>query len=152
MENKQGNRIYVAVKGVLLENGRAFIVRRADILQDDPIGWWEFAGGTLEFSESPEEALVREYHEETGLDVTPERLLYVTSVQNNPDYQIIIITYLCRRSGGEVTLSDEHLAYQWAGEDELRNCLAKDIVEALDQNDLWKIFNELTGKEHINGK
>lgn len=152
MENKEENRIYVAVKGILLENGRALIVRRADIMQDDPIGWWEFAGGTLEFGESPEEALVREYREETGLDITPERLLYVTSVQMNPDYQIIVITYLCRRSGGEVRLSDEHLAYQWAGAAELRKCLAKDIAEALDKHHLWEIFEPSTGEAETGGK
>ena len=50
------NKIVVAVKGILLKDGRALIMKRAD---DDDIGGgtWEFSGGKLEFGESPEEAL-----------------------------------------------------------------------------------------------
>lgn len=137
------NKIYIAVKGVLINEGKALILRRADIKLDDKIGWWEFAGGTLEFGESPEETLVREYREETGLDVKPGKLLYVSSIHNNPKCQIIVITYLCGCDDcGKVKISDEHLAYKWAGVSELNEYLADDIRENFYKNNLWGIFSE----------
>lgn len=140
MEEKTG-AIHVAVKGVLVEDGKALIVRRADHLRDDPVGRWEFPGGTLEFGERPEETLAREFHEETGLTVVQEKLLYVDSACMNPYYQIILIAFLCRRQEKEyVKLSDEHLAYQWADSAALRRFLAQDIQEALDRNGLWDLF------------
>lgn len=84
--------------------------------------------------------------------MTSNRLLYVSSVHMNPEYQIIVITYLCRRSGGEVTFSDEHSAYQWADVAALRKYLAGDIVQALDQNELWRIFASSTERTEIGGK
>ena len=85
--------------------------------------------------------MVREFREETGLTVVPEKLLYVDSANMNPRYQIIIIAFLCRRSGtGDVRLSEEHLAYRWADGAALRRFLARDIQEALDRNGLWHLF------------
>lgn len=140
MEEKNG-AIHVAVKGILIEDGKALIVRRSDVMRDDRIGRWECPGGTLEFGERPEETLVREFREETGLTVVPDQLLYVDSANMNPRYQIIIIAFLCRRQGkAEVRLSDEHLAYQWADGAALRRFLAQDIREALDRNGLWHLF------------
>lgn len=137
------NRIYVAVKGVLIKDGKALILRRADIKTDDEIGWWEFAGGTLEFGENPEQTLVREYREEAGLEVKPERLLYVSSVHTNPKYQIIVITYLCScEDCSNVKISSEHLAYKWVGASESKKYLASDIAENFYKNNLWNIFDE----------
>lgn len=134
-------RIYVAVKGVVLRDGRALIVRRSDAETPNGLGWWEFPGGTLEFGESPGQTLVREMKEETGLNITPDRLLYVWSAQNAPDCQIIIITYLCNCEGIEnLRLSKEHLGYMWADKADLHKFLAADIQNALDANNVWNVF------------
>ena len=131
--------IYVAVKGLLKENGRTLMVRRIDRKADDPIGWWEFPGGTMEFGETAEATLVREYREETGLTVKPRRLLFASTVFCNPAYQIVVITYECTRvDGGEVRLSSEHSDYQWADAAMLRKYLAEDIRESLDRSALWE--------------
>ena len=142
-EEYERKRIYTAVKGVLINDGKALIVRRVGIKTPEGKDWWEFPGGTLEFGETPEQTLVREFREETGLDVLPDRLLYVWSAVVRKSYQIIIISYLCRcEDAVRVVLSQEHSGYMWADRDMLREYLAEDIQNALDANGVWKIFTE----------
>jgi ADP-ribose pyrophosphatase YjhB (NUDIX family) len=50
--------------------GRLLLVRRG---HDPHRGSWSLPGGRIETGESPEQAVVREVREETGLDVLPER-------------------------------------------------------------------------------
>ena len=139
MSGPEPQRLYVAVKGIVMNGGKALIVRRTGIRTPDGRDWWEFPGGTLEFGETPEQTLVREMKEETGLDVLPEKLLYVGSAVMRGEYQIIIITYLCRCGDvSRVCISDEHSGTMWADAHELREYLAEDIQKALDTNDVWK--------------
>ena len=141
-EEYESQRIYVAVKGIVIRDGRALIVRRSGILTPDGRDWWEFPGGTLQFRESPAQTLVREFYEETGLRVVPKKVLYVCSVQNDPAYQVIIITYLCDGEDmSEVRLSDEHTGYMWADSRQMRELLADDIKNAMDANGVWAIFD-----------
>ncbi len=135
------NKIVVAVKGILLKDGRALIMKRAD---DDDIGGgtWEFSGGKLEFGESPEEALKREFKEEAGVDVEVKKLLYVTSFKTNPNRQVVLITYLCECEGSDVKLSPEHSEYMWANREEVKSRVAPGIADDISANELWEIFSE----------
>ncbi|BBD07088.1 A/G-specific adenine glycosylase [Desulfovibrio ferrophilus] len=56
--------------GVLINKGRIFIQRR----HEDDVwgGLWEFPGGGVEEGETPEQAVVREYAEETGFEVVAQ--------------------------------------------------------------------------------
>ena len=57
----------VAIAVIKDEAGRILIARRA--LDTTLGGFWEFPGGKLEATESPETAMVREIYEELGLRV-----------------------------------------------------------------------------------
>jgi ADP-ribose pyrophosphatase YjhB (NUDIX family) len=50
--------------------GRLLLIRRG---HDPHRGLWSLPGGRIETGESPEQAVVREVREETGLDVLPGR-------------------------------------------------------------------------------
>ena len=55
------------VAGILVENGKFLAARRS---QDEAFaGFWEFPGGKLEPRENPQQAVVREYEEELGIEV-----------------------------------------------------------------------------------
>ena len=65
---------------------------------------WGIPGGALEYREQPIEAVVREFHEETGMQIEVIRLLKVTSAREFPH---LGITYLCKITGGEFNPSHE---------------------------------------------
>jgi 8-oxo-dGTP diphosphatase len=52
--------------------GRLLLIQRG---HDPHRGQWSLPGGRIEAGESPEQAVVREVHEETGLQVVPGRLV-----------------------------------------------------------------------------
>src|SRR5574337_1642637 len=73
--------IFVTAFGVLWNDGRSEILleRRAD----SPDTGWGFPGGFLEYGESPMQAVVREFKEETGLDVEVVRILGLSTNIND---------------------------------------------------------------------
>ena len=144
-DENETNRIFVAVKGIVLnEDGKALILQRRDKMEREGVAWWEFPGGTLEFGEKPEQTLVRELREEAGLDVTADRLLFASGVQPDPRYEIVVMTYLCRcEDCGRARISEEHLAYRWATRPELQELLAEDIRECINKNGIWEIFSQM---------
>ncbi len=64
---------------------------------------WGLPGGALEYGEHPEEAVVREVREETGLNVSIEKFLLVNSWL--PDR--VGLYYLCKIIDGTFCPSDE---------------------------------------------
>lgn len=68
MSNDRAGPVVEVVAGVIRDaGGRVLLARRTE--GRDLAGRWEFPGGKREPDESPEAALVRELHEELGIDV-----------------------------------------------------------------------------------
>lgn len=66
MERDDIKRFSIAIKGLILYNGRFFIVKRSQHCMDTP-STWEVPCGTMEIGETMEECLLREIKEEVGL-------------------------------------------------------------------------------------
>lgn len=80
------------VTGILLHKGAVFIQQRKN--EDIWGGLWEFPGGKIEEGESPEQALVREYREETAFTVRVEQ--HITSVVHHyTRYKVFLSCHLC---------------------------------------------------------
>jgi 8-oxo-dGTP diphosphatase len=96
------------VSGILpiREDGRILLLLRLT-------GTWEPPAGRLQPGESFEEGAIRELYEETGMLVSPQRII-ATWVGDAPSgRRLASITYAGKTDGVEVTLSDEHLDYRW---------------------------------------
>ncbi len=90
---------------------------------------WGLPGGSLEYGEHPEKAVVREVREETGLNVCIEKLLLVNSWL--PDR--VGLYYLCRITDGTFTPSDEVSEFDYFSVDALPDVrpLDLDIIKRL---------------------
>jgi NADH pyrophosphatase NudC (nudix superfamily) len=97
----------VAVAGVIVRRGdEVLLVRQPGF----PL--FALVAGYLEAFESAEEAAVREVKEETGLDVTVERVLGSYSCRPIGKNMVFIVC-VAHVTGGELALSDELVDARW---------------------------------------
>ncbi|WP_053959054.1 NUDIX hydrolase [Sulfobacillus thermosulfidooxidans] len=76
-------------------------------------GRWALPGGHLEWGETLVEAVQREVHEEVGIDVYPERLLYVAEIRL-PEAHFVVLDFAARIIGSDhVRSQSDALEAQW---------------------------------------
>ncbi len=110
--------LVVAVALVDADN-RVLIAQRPEGKQ--LAGLWEFPGGKLDAGERPEEALIRELHEELGIVVKHECLAPLTFASHAYEsFHLLMPLYVCRRWDGFVQ-SREGQALKWVRAGALRD-------------------------------
>ncbi|MCA2308844.1 NUDIX hydrolase [Mycobacterium intracellulare] len=105
----------VSVAGIVVrDDGRVLVIKR------DDNGHWEAPGGVLELNESFEAGVRREVLEETGLQVTVERL---TGVYKNLTHGIVALVYRCRPAGGAPHATEEAREICWMTKEEVQSAM-----------------------------
>ena len=124
----------VGVGAIIIEGDRVLLVKRAH----PPIqGQWSIPGGVLEVGELVREAAVREAREETGLIVEPGELLGVYDrILRDPEqrvqYHYVLIDFLCRTIGGELSAASDAAEVRFFTRDELPAMnLAEDTLDVI---------------------
>lgn len=109
-ESKSASIACIAIQG-----GKVLIAHRAPTGQMG--GRWEFPGGKLEEGESDAEAVVREFREEFGVDVTVgEKIAETIFVHNGKDVSLHAYRVFVPHDGLETPyVLTEHTGYRWAG-------------------------------------
>ena len=116
-------RPIVGVGGVVIDDGRALLIRRGS----EPLkGQWSIPGGTLETGETLLEGVEREMAEETGLQVRVLELIEVferimPDAEGRTRYHFVIADYLCENTGGTAQAASDVTHIAWAREDELES-------------------------------
>jgi ADP-ribose pyrophosphatase YjhB (NUDIX family) len=132
------DRPIVGVGAVVVDGGRALVVRRAT----EPLkGQWSIPGGMLELGEKLREGIAREVKEETGLEVEVFDVLDVFDSifpdrEGRTQYHYVLIDFLCRPSGGDLRAGSDVSEAKWvtgeeAGNLEMKQATVRVIRKAL---------------------
>jgi ADP-ribose pyrophosphatase YjhB (NUDIX family) len=124
----------IGVGSIIIKGNQVVLVKRAH----PPIqGQWSIPGGVLEVGEMLREAAIREAREETGLVVEPGELLGVfdrilRDPENRVQYHYVLIDFLCRTVGGELSAESDAAEVRWFTRKELPTLnLAEDTLEVI---------------------
>jgi 8-oxo-dGTP diphosphatase len=91
--------VLVAAVALIDRDGRVLLARRPE--GKSMAGLWEFPGGKIEVGETPEAALVRELHEELGIETWDSCLAPLTFASHAyPDFHLLMPLYACRKWAG----------------------------------------------------
>jgi len=87
--------LLVAAVALIDTDGRVLLARRPP--GKAMAGLWEFPGGKLHAGETPEQALVRELHEELGVDTRQSCLAPIGFASHAyEDFHLLMPLYVCR--------------------------------------------------------
>jgi ADP-ribose pyrophosphatase YjhB (NUDIX family) len=116
----------VFAAAVIFDGDRNILLVRSTYNRFHP---WGLPGGSMEYGEHPEEAVIREVLEETHLSICIERLLLVNSW--TPDR--VGLYYLCRITSGTFSPSDEVCEFAYFSLDDLPDVrpLDRDMIKRL---------------------
>jgi 8-oxo-dGTP pyrophosphatase MutT (NUDIX family) len=131
----QEQSYYLGIKGII-KNSSAKI-----LLLKHQQGYWDFPGGRVNPDETPEQTLLREVKEETGLtnlnDIKARSMVLSPIQIKCPDKQthgLIFWYHTCTHmQDTTIRLSDEHTDYWWANPGEVITTLSlpETLVEFL---------------------
>ena len=98
------------VGAVITDGGQILLIRRG---HEPEAGRWSLPGGRIEAGETDQQALVREVREETGLEVTPGRLIGAVD-RPRPDGRVLVIRdYAATVTGGTLAAGDDAADARW---------------------------------------
>ena len=93
--------LLVVAAALVDADGRVLLAQRP--AGKNMAGLWEFPGGKVHEGETPEAALIRELHEELGIDVKESCLAPLTFASHGYEtFHLLMPLYACRRWEGEV--------------------------------------------------
>ena len=93
--------ILVSAVALIDPDGRVLLAQRPE--GKSMAGLWEFPGGKVEAGETPEDALVRELHEELGIETWSSCLAPLTFASHTyDDFHLLMPLFVCRKWDGIV--------------------------------------------------
>ena len=106
-----------SIAGIIYSNGKFLIGHR---LPTGEMGnRWEFPGGKVDAGETPEMAIIREFQEELGIDVTIHE--YITTVEfTNKNGKSELLAWHLDISNVDDFKLTEHTEVRWATMDEIQ--------------------------------
>ena len=106
----------VAVAALISDGERVLLVRRAAVPR---IGFWALPAGYMDADELPEEAVVREVSEETGLTIRVLGLHGIAPLAGWAERRGILLLYAAEPVAGEIVAADDVSEATWFAREEI---------------------------------
>ena len=118
----------LTVRGICEYNDRILLLKLRSISAHDACKW-EIPGGKVKKGEFFDQALKREYMEETGLEIEIDSLYNAvqknyTACKTGESIKSIQLIMKVSVKTDEVVISDEHDMYGWFTKEEIKNMIA----------------------------
>ena len=115
-----GKRLLLVAACALVDaDGRVLLAQRPEGKQ--LAGLWEFPGGKVEPGETPEQCIIRELHEEIGVDTDIPCLAPLTFASHSyDDFHLLMPLFICRRFRG-IAQPREGQALKWVRPKQMRD-------------------------------
>ncbi|MBA4490598.1 8-oxo-dGTP diphosphatase MutT [Paracoccus sp. S1E-3] len=111
--------VLVAAVALVDADGRVLLAQRPE--GKSLAGLWEFPGGKVEQGETPEAALIRELHEELGIDTHASCLAPLTFASHSYEaFHLLMPLFICRRWTG-IAVPREGQKLAWVRAKDLRS-------------------------------
>ena len=111
--------LLVSAVALIDADGRVLLAQRPE--GKSMAGLWEFPGGKVEVGETPETALIRELHEELGIDTWQSCLAPLTFASHTYErFHLLMPLFACRRWEG-VPTPREGQTLAWVRPERLRD-------------------------------
>ena len=111
--------VLVTAVALVDADGRVLLAQRPE--GKSLAGLWEFPGGKVEPGETPEAALIRELHEELGIDTHASCLAPLTFASHSyDDFHLLMPLFICRRWKG-IAQPREGQKLAWVRSQDLRS-------------------------------
>ncbi|WP_295112336.1 NUDIX domain-containing protein [uncultured Methanobrevibacter sp.] len=122
----------LTVRGICEVNGKILLLKVRSKSSHDA-NRWEIPGGKVKKCEFFDDALRREFLEETGLTITIESLYNViqnnyTACKTKEEVKSIQLIMKVTSDSDEVTISEEHDGFKWFTRDEVDQLIEKDLL------------------------
>ncbi|WP_137930577.1 (deoxy)nucleoside triphosphate pyrophosphohydrolase [Mesorhizobium comanense] len=115
-----GKRLLLVAACALVDaDGRVLLAQRPPGKQ--LAGLWEFPGGKVEPGETPEQCIIRELHEEIGIETDIPCLAPLTFASHSyDDFHLLMPLFVCRRFRG-IAQPREGQALKWVRPKQMRD-------------------------------
>ncbi|MDO5648413.1 (deoxy)nucleoside triphosphate pyrophosphohydrolase [Paracoccus sp. (in: a-proteobacteria)] len=111
--------VLVSAVALIDPDGRVLLAQRPP--GKSMAGLWEFPGGKVEPGETPEAALIRELHEELGIETWQSCLAPLTFASHSyDDFHLLMPLFACRKWQG-IIQPREGQQFAWVRANDLRN-------------------------------
>ena len=132
----------VSTDGVVEYNGKILLVKNRIK------GFYSVPGGQVENSENLIDALKREIKEETGIDVSVQKLFCISSnTSSHPGYNgyevvptLVNFSFICQYCSGDIQISDETSEVFWIDKDK-----ASEFITGIPLSQRFKAYQEFDG-------
>lgn len=122
----------LTARGICEYDGKILLLKVHSRSSHDA-GKWEIPGGKVKRKEFFDEALKREFAEETGLEINIDSLYNViqnnyTACKTNESIKSIQLIMKVTSTSDDVKISDEHDDYGWFTKEELKDLIDNEML------------------------